>query len=669
MTQLLPNGKQQFIDINGAPLVGGKVFHYEVSTNTPKNTYQDIGLTILNTNPVICDARGQAGIYGSGPYRQVLKDSLDNLIWDQVIPDPAGTAQLDLGNSSDPTKGAALIGYKSRTVYQRLSDVISVMDSDGATPGALGNGGDDFAAIQHKIVEGQPLLASLKLPTGKQFRVGSAPSNPTGVPFVGDGRLAIPENGGVRQLNTAWDNGPVVGREYLYRAWSFIQTQDGDRTTIPAGGPSSNLNILLEGDSTAVGYVANIGPTPVTPLPAYLAPAVAIKNQLNNNGVRYVTVSNQAVSGTSWADFNALPDLSATLALIFVKYGINDATFTTGGVNNPQAPVADRIAYMASVMRAKLAAIRAAPNGSLSQVSIVLVGPTSTADSVNGRNEEWYEQVRKVYVQAARDYQCCYIDPYPFIRDSRTGGLLWMDQPYGGTEPGNTGPRTVHQRESAMDPLWAWIIDSLFPREALLEWGAASFKNIGTNGAGEIANAALGPLGYNAGVTWQWATTGGGFPKNGWLKTERFADGVAKQTITPVGALGGDNAMITRQTATSLTTWITRWTGVAEAVTPLNGWADFSNGLGVLAPIASAILDEQGFVQVRGSLKGGTVTATTTICALPAGMRPPAPQQFACVLNNTTLGTVQVNADGSVVLLVTGNATQTSLDMIRFKAA
>lgn len=154
MTQLLPNGKQQFIDIKGKPLVGGKVFHYEVGTNTPKATYQDIGQTILNTNPVILNSRGQAGIYGTGNYRQVLRDSLDNLIWDAVVPDASGAVQAsidsfkaDLANQIDPAKGAALVGYMGRTVAAKLGDIVSAKDF-----GAIGDGiANDSVAVQSLI--------------------------------------------------------------------------------------------------------------------------------------------------------------------------------------------------------------------------------------------------------------------------------------------------------------------------------------------------------------------------------------------------------------------------------------------------------------------------------------------------------------------------------------
>ena len=128
MTQLIPNGKQQFVDLNGRPLVGGKVYFYSVGTSTPKNTYQDIGETILNTNPVILDARGQAAIYGTGNYRQVVRDLFNVQIWDQVIPDAAAAANtmiLDLlANTTDFTKGVAVIG-RAAVAVECIKDLLT----------------------------------------------------------------------------------------------------------------------------------------------------------------------------------------------------------------------------------------------------------------------------------------------------------------------------------------------------------------------------------------------------------------------------------------------------------------------------------------------------------------------------------------------------------------
>lgn len=81
---LIPNGKQTFFDQYGVPLAGGTVTFYIPGTTTPKDTYQDIDLTILNTNPVQLDAAGTAVIWGSGAYRQIVMDSNGVTIWDQT---------------------------------------------------------------------------------------------------------------------------------------------------------------------------------------------------------------------------------------------------------------------------------------------------------------------------------------------------------------------------------------------------------------------------------------------------------------------------------------------------------------------------------------------------------------------------------------------------------
>lgn len=116
MSQLLPNGKQQFIDINGKPLVGGTVTTYLVGTSTPNPTWQDPAQTILNTNPVVLDARGQCVMYGTGSFRQVVNDVASNLIWDQVVTDPGGTLSAGLSNTIDPTQGVSLIPTADRIV-------------------------------------------------------------------------------------------------------------------------------------------------------------------------------------------------------------------------------------------------------------------------------------------------------------------------------------------------------------------------------------------------------------------------------------------------------------------------------------------------------------------------------------------------------------------------
>jgi hypothetical protein len=91
---VLPQGMEQFVDGNGAPYAGGKVYMYVPGTSTPKTTFKDSLGLVPNTNPIVLDANGRAIIWGSGLYRQVLDDSNGNLIWDQNTFAAATTTQV-----------------------------------------------------------------------------------------------------------------------------------------------------------------------------------------------------------------------------------------------------------------------------------------------------------------------------------------------------------------------------------------------------------------------------------------------------------------------------------------------------------------------------------------------------------------------------------------------
>lgn len=95
IASILPPAKTTFVDQNGKPLTSGTVDFYIPSTTTRKTTWQDAAEAIPNTNPVVLDAAGRALILGSGSYRQVVKDRLGNIVWDQVT--------SSTGSGSSPT--------------------------------------------------------------------------------------------------------------------------------------------------------------------------------------------------------------------------------------------------------------------------------------------------------------------------------------------------------------------------------------------------------------------------------------------------------------------------------------------------------------------------------------------------------------------------------------
>lgn len=111
MAVLSPSPKMQFFDINGEPLVGGKVYTYQAGTTTPLATYTDNTNASANPNPVILNARGEAAIWIGGlNYKFKLTDANDVEIWtvdyisgpiSGVSPALSGNVTIDT-NSSGP---------------------------------------------------------------------------------------------------------------------------------------------------------------------------------------------------------------------------------------------------------------------------------------------------------------------------------------------------------------------------------------------------------------------------------------------------------------------------------------------------------------------------------------------------------------------------------------
>jgi len=78
------NPVPQYLDDNGAPLPGAKIYFFENGTTTPKETYADVDLTIPNPHPVECDGAGRLTpnvFLQNSSYRVELRDQDDVLIW------------------------------------------------------------------------------------------------------------------------------------------------------------------------------------------------------------------------------------------------------------------------------------------------------------------------------------------------------------------------------------------------------------------------------------------------------------------------------------------------------------------------------------------------------------------------------------------------------------
>lgn len=82
MAVVTPTPKSQFVDANGVPLAGGKVYTYTAGTTLAQVTYTDNTGATPNTNPIILDSRGEANIWlGEALYKFKLTDANDVEQW------------------------------------------------------------------------------------------------------------------------------------------------------------------------------------------------------------------------------------------------------------------------------------------------------------------------------------------------------------------------------------------------------------------------------------------------------------------------------------------------------------------------------------------------------------------------------------------------------------
>src|SRR6185312_15745666 len=126
----VPPGLQTFFDLVGVPLSLGTVAHYIPGTLTPSDTWADVAQTTLNQNPLTLDSLGRAPIFGVGQYRQIVKDTKGNTVWDRVV-----IATDLLRTDLSATTGAGLIGFLhpranavATTLAEKGQRVIDVME-------------------------------------------------------------------------------------------------------------------------------------------------------------------------------------------------------------------------------------------------------------------------------------------------------------------------------------------------------------------------------------------------------------------------------------------------------------------------------------------------------------------------------------------------------------
>jgi hypothetical protein len=145
----IPLALQQYVDLNGKPLIGCQLYIYQAGTvSTPQNAFQDFGLTIPTANPMQCDQFGRIPMFWLA----------NGLIHARLL-DASGVQQVDVtmqvlgpssgggggGSTVDPTTIAATGDIKFRMTAETVTGWVKLNGTSigNATSGASGRANSD----------------------------------------------------------------------------------------------------------------------------------------------------------------------------------------------------------------------------------------------------------------------------------------------------------------------------------------------------------------------------------------------------------------------------------------------------------------------------------------------------------------------------------------------
>ena len=486
--------------------------------------------------------------------------------------------------------------YLSPLMFGAPADGVTIADAAINTAIALAK------ARGQKFIDGNGLKYKVSSRTAVSNLYGVELRNMYLIEDVSDGNI---------QVNTYADqNQRWFGREYLWALYNWIKVT------------SNPIKMYCYGDSTMLGPSG--WPDGGTPFEAFVQSMWP--RQARQLGLKQpLEVVNRGVGGQSISGMNFATDLANGMQAMMLKYAINDA------MSSPDPDIA--LKTFAEALDAKLTDVRNHEKGNIYNLSIILVGASSTYDPASDRDASWFERLRGVYEAAARKHRCFYFDTYGYMQDSRWAIGAWLDD--AGLHPEAVG-------------YW-WIFGHLFnlifqPND-LEYWRRNHVTNTGGAFDKPLPSHNLNTEYFNYGHSLKFARTTEGFPASGGLLTLFQADRAGLQMLFPTNSRG---VILTRtyNPEDGIASFGSVWTGDVKGITFSNGWQEFD-----IPNYGSsyAIRTNDGLVHVRLCIRAGTVlSAGAVIGVLPAGYRPVAIEQFSCFNISGAAGRIDVTTAGNI---------------------
>lgn len=251
------------ISINFA-LAGGTVGFYIPNTLSYKQTWQDAGQTTLNQNPVPLDANGCAIIYGAGIYRQILKDSFGNTVWDKLTASTGGASPYWAAQAAGTPNAITVVDASFAGTDGQIIQFLALSANTGPTTLQV-SGGPTYAIVKDTSTGPAALsggeIGPANTPmvtfdaTNQEFHLvnpassssGSGGSSSTLTPpqgylnLVGQASGDVIQTGDVAGAATVYYS-PFVGNTIpIWNGTAFVSTVFSELTvTLTAAGSPSN---------------------------------------------------------------------------------------------------------------------------------------------------------------------------------------------------------------------------------------------------------------------------------------------------------------------------------------------------------------------------------------------------------------------------------------------
>lgn len=263
-----------FVDLNGVPYVNGALYFYITGTDTPQNTYADVGLTTPNSNPVIANAAGlfpSIWLGSANAYKVVLEDQYGNQIWtaDPWGPAAGGGAASAAGILGEVRAFAGLITAIPADWYLCYGQAVSrtTYAAAFAVLGTIWGAGDGSTTFNLPDLRGRGLLGVDTMGGTAAGRITSGVSGISGATLGATGGSQNAQQDTLTAASTVTDPGhthtySMASNTTAYGGTNATSPQDFKTlTNLTTSNATTGITVETTVESALTGTSQNVQPS------------------------------------------------------------------------------------------------------------------------------------------------------------------------------------------------------------------------------------------------------------------------------------------------------------------------------------------------------------------------------------------------------------------------